>query len=160
MRRRTVLASTGLATAGLYSGCLERSGDPPARLGWVGVDNYSPDRHRFRVEVLRGETTVQESTHEIAGRSDDTVHGAVLECTWGDERGPYTVRARVDGGEPSARSIEDAVADDSTMEAPDCVVATVQYELGNSESFTFRIRDSCEAVPTFDGGCAFANADS
>ncbi|MFB6296476.1 MAG: hypothetical protein ABEH66_06530 [Halobacteriales archaeon] len=160
MRRRTLLASGGIAAMGLLGGCVGAPRETPPRLGWVGVHNYSSEARRFRVEILREADVVHESTHEIEGRSEDTIPGEVLECTWGEEPGPYTIRARVDGGEWVEQSIADAIEDDPTMEDPDCVVTTVQYMMGISETFTFRVRDTCGAVSGFDGGCSFANSET
>lgn len=161
MKRRPFLASIGVTTAGLGSGCLERlrgRSSPPPRLGWVSVSNYSADPQQFQVEIHRDGELVHESTHEVAGKPPERIPGDVLECTWGEERGPYTLRGRVAGTGWVERSVEDALSSDGGT--PDCVVAEGVYGRGNSENFAFEVVPDCGGVPTYEGGCAFANSNS
>ncbi len=77
--------------------------------------------------------------------------GEALECTWGDTEGTYRIRSRIDESEWVERSVADAI--DGTV---DCVTVRVSYgDLG--DTLDVFIRENCDDVPTYDGGCAFAN---
>lgn len=162
MRRRALLASVGSVATVTSSGCLgflDEGSDPSPRLGWVAVSNYTPEPRRFRVEIERDGSVVHESTHEVAGKTEGEVTGEVLECTWGDARGPYTLRGQVDGGGWVERAVEDAVAEKASIEGtPDCVIVDGVYGRDGSDGFAFEVQDWCEDVPGYDGGCSFANS--
>jgi len=161
MRRRALLASCGFAAVAASSGCLSLTSAPPPKLGYVVVANYDTAPHRFQVQVLREETVVHDSTHDLAAATEQdsgAVVGSseVLECTWGAEPGPYVVRARVEGGEWIEQAVAETI-EDSSMEGVECVTGKVGYEQPGHSGLRVAIRDNCEDVPNYDGGCAFAN---
>lgn len=167
-RRRTYLNALGTAAVACSGGCLSgvrSSLSPPARLGWVAVGNYSADPQRCEVQVVRAGTVVHESSHEIPGREEDRRYGDVLDCTWGDERGPYTLRGRVAGGEWAEVALDEAFDDPSV----DCVIAEGRLHFSTpagrlayeADGFSWWPQDDwCDSVPSYEGGCPFANEET
>lgn len=162
-RRRSFLALLGASSIAVSSGCVGsiRGGRSHPRLGWVAVKNYHPEPHSFDIQILRGETVVHDSSHDIEGNPEGRIPGTVLECTWGDAPGPYTLRGRLGDGAWTERPVAHAV-DESAMldDTTECVIAEGAYARYGSHRFTWMIQDWCEEVSTYDGGCAFANPDS
>ena len=157
--RRDFLALAAASSVGLSSGCLdrirERSTSHP-QLGWIAVKNYHPDPQRLEIEIKRKDTVVHESSHEIGGKPESRIPGEVLECTWGDEPGPYTLRGRIANGDWVERVVDNTIEE----ETPECVIAEGAYARYGSDEFRWLIQDWCEEVPTYRGGCAFANSKS
>lgn len=162
MRRRSFLTLLGVSSVALSSGCVERlrgEGSHP-KLGWVAVKNYHPEPQHFDVQILRGGTVVHESSHDIEGKPEERIPGAVLECTWGDDPGTYTLRGRLVDGEWTERSVAQAIDESATLDdATECVIADGAYARYGSHQFTWRVQDWCEEVSTYDGGCTFANSN-
>ena len=154
MRRRSVLTSIGLGTAEASAGCVGPFADTDgssSRIGWIGVANYDDSPHEFEVHVTRGGSAVHESEHSVRAKEDDIIPGEVLACTWGKTEGTYRIRSSVDDGEWVERSVGDAI--DGPV---DCVTARVVYDEFR-EGLQVLFAEDCDQVPTYDGGCAFAN---
>lgn len=144
------------------SGCLEFSRDvfdSSSTIGWIGVMNYDTESHQFEVQVKRDGTLIHESSHTIPERGDPIIHGTALDCTWGDTAGKHKIRARIDGNEWIEQSVDGAI--DGTVE---CVTVRVQYgdqtdavDRRVSDSLDIFIRENCEDVSEYNGGCEFAN---
>lgn len=161
MQRRAFLASVGLSTLTVSAGCLDSVRDAfaqPPRLGLVAVTNENSEPQRFQIQIERDGEQVHESTHHVEGKTERIIPGDVLECTWGDARGPYTLRGRVNETEWVEQSVADALT--TYEENPDCVIAEAIYGRGTSENFVFGVHPNCESVPTYTGGCSFANSNS
>ncbi|WP_157231412.1 hypothetical protein [Halostagnicola larsenii] len=126
--------------------------DSSSRIGWVGVNNYDTESHRFSVQVERDGSIVHESSHTIRGSEDNVIPGEAVDCTWGDAAGTHRIRARVDGNEWVEQSVDEAI--DGSV---DCVTARVNYGNLRSVALDIFIRENCDAVPEYNGGCAFAN---
>jgi hypothetical protein len=159
VRRRDFLALAATSSVGLSSGCLDLiRGSSPShpQLGWVAVENYHPDQQRLEIEIEREDTVVHESRHELAGKPESRIPGAVLECTWGDEPGPYTLRGRIADGDWVERVVDHTIDE----ETPKCVIAEGAYARYGSTEFGWLIQDWCEEVPSYQGGCSFANSNS
>ena len=136
------------------AGCVEfvrDTIDSSSTIGWLGVDNYDTEPHQFEVQVKRDGTFVHESSHTIQERGANVVHGDDVDCTWGDTAGAYRIRARIDGTDWVEQSVADAV--DGTV---GCVTARVTYG-DRGDSLDIFIRENCEEVPDYPGGCEFAN---
>lgn len=157
MRRRTLLQSAVPTLALPLTGCSSESdeSDESRRLGWLAILNFDTEPHIFDLRVERGGTTVHESSHTVEGKADNSVSGAVADCTWGETKGDYTVAVRLDGDEWSEQSLADDV-ERAEMD-PDCAIAEVRYARYESEKFNFLLRADCSQVPDYDGGCTFAN---
>jgi len=158
--RRSFLASLGASTVVLSSGCVDgiRGGSSRPRLGWLAVKNYHPGPQRIEIQVLREESVVHESSHEIAGKQGGRIPGDVLECTWGDDPGPYVLRGRLAGGEWRERSVARTIEDSAVMdETTECVIAEGAYARYGSHRLSWLIQGWCGEVPSYDGGCSFAN---
>lgn len=127
MNRRALLSSLG-ATLTLTAGCtspLTSDTGPAVQLGWFGVGNFDTEAHNFDVQVKRNDTLVHSSSHKVQARTENTIHGAVAECTWGNTPGRYTVRARVDENKWKERSLTKfASAANSEV---DCVIVEARY---------------------------------
>lgn len=154
----------GTSTVTLSSGCVDlisgESNTPP-RLGWVAVKNYHSDPQRIEIQIEREDTVVHESSHEIDGKPAGSIPGDVVECTWGDDPGPYVLRGRVAGGEWVERAITRVIDESASMDGTtECVIAEGAYGRYDSPRFGWLIQDWCAEVPTYEGGCTFANSDS
>jgi hypothetical protein len=153
VKRRALLAALGITTPIATAGCLGSIADRLDRtvqLGWFGVHNFDTDPHEFDLRVERDGEVVHESAHEVAGFDGPVVHGAVADCTWGDEPGGYTVSARLDGGEWASRAISEI--DELYENDLDCTTAEVQYR---RESTRIHFQPGCDRVDDY-GGCGFA----
>lgn len=129
-------------------------------MGWVAVKNYHPDPQRIEVEIERGATTVHRSEHAIPGKPESRIPGTVLECTWGDQAGPYTLRGRISDGPWVERSIPAIIEDSAEMDATtDCVIAEGAFGRYGSPEFGWLVQAWCDQVPDYEGGCPFANAN-
>jgi hypothetical protein len=103
MNRRELLASVGAAGTGLVAGCSD--GPLPyvgeVVLNGVFINNHEDERHEVRVVVETDEETHTDRTVvcDTPTERDGTTYlgGAILSCTWPDNPGQYTVRARHDG---------------------------------------------------------------
>lgn len=94
---------------------------------------------------------VHESSHSIQGRDDYINHGDVLDCTWGNTAGKYSIRVRIDGNNWIEQSVDDAI--DGTVE---CVTIRITYgDIGGG--LDIFVRENCEAVSEYPDGCKFAN---
>ena len=122
------------------------------RLGWFAVVNFDGQPHTFELRVQRGDEVVHESSHRLAGSGPSGSNGAVADCTWGDVRGEYTVRARMDGGEWRERDLSELRG--SRDEKIECGVAEARY---HHDVFGLTLAENCEEVLDYVGGCAFAN---
>jgi hypothetical protein len=154
VKRRALLAAIGAVTTTATAGCLGSiadSLDRTVQLGWFGAHNFDTDPHEFDLRVERDGEVVHESGHEVAGFEDPVAHGAVADCTWGDEPGGYTVSARVDGGEWVSREISEL--DERYENDVDCAIAEAQYR---NESVAVYFQVGCDRVDHYDGGCGFA----
>lgn len=155
MKRRALLATLGAAATTPTVGCLGAVADrldPTVQLGWFAVHNRDTEPHSFDLEVERGGEVVHRSSHDVRGYEDPVVHGAVANCTWGDEAGEYTVRARADGGEWVESNTSEL--NGSGGRDVDCVIAEAEYRRGETV-VSFRV--GCDRVDHYDGGCGFAN---
>lgn len=154
MKRRALLATLGTAASAATGGCLGSIADrldTTVQLGWFGAHNFDTDPHEFELRVERGGDVVHESAHEVEGFEDPVAHGAVADCTWGDEPGGYTISARVDGGEWVSREISEI--DELYENDIDCATAEVRYR---NESTELYFQTGCDRVDRYDGGCGFA----
>lgn len=154
MKRRSILASVGVGLAASSAGCVESARDvldSSSRIGWVGVSNYDTEPHQFVVQIKRDGSIVHESSRTIRGSEDNVVPGEAIDCTWGDAAGTHRIRARIDGNEWVEQSVDEAI--DGSV---GCVTARVSY--GDlRETLDIFIRENCDRVPRYNGGCAFAN---
>ncbi|WP_433623949.1 hypothetical protein [Halomicrococcus sp. NG-SE-24] len=167
MNRRSFAASAGLAALAFGTGCVDTLRDAfgrPPRLGWLAVSNYSHEPQRFQIQIERAGETIHDSTHRVEGYPETrqgevaTIPDDVVDCTWEDARGPFTLRGRVGDAEWVERPIdEDRSSDEGTA---DCVVADAEYGRIHSENVVFSVSPRCREVPTYEGGCSFANSDS
>lgn len=155
MRRRALLVAVGAtattAAIGRFASPDDRL-DATMRLGWLGTANFDADPHQFELRVERDGEQVHHSSHEVRGQDGNVVHGAVADCTWGSAPGEYTVFARVDGGEWTERSSSDF--ESYNRADVTCGVAEVRYR---SETCEIAFRETCDQIPEYDGGCAFAD---
>lgn len=152
MRRRALLASLGFAATASASGCLvslEDRLDTTVQLGWFGVHNFTADPHVFDLRVTHGGVRVHESSHEVRGREERFVHGAVAECDWGSEPGDYRVVARVDGGDWESASL--TAFDARWTDDVDCAIADVQYR---DHGLAVVLGRGCDR--DYNGMCQFA----
>jgi len=164
LRRRTFLTGLGAGAVSLSGGCLDLLGgesDAHPKLGWVVVKNYHPDPQHFEVQIKREDTVVHESSHEVDGKPAERIPGDVLECTWGNDPGSYILRGRVADGEWVERSTTQVIDESASMDGTtECIIAEGAYGKYGSHRFGWLVQDWCEEVPTYEGGCSFANSNS
>lgn len=149
MRRRALLASLGVSTTALSTGCLstiEQSSTQSAQLGWFGAHNFDTEPHLFDLQVIRDGTQVHQSSHEVQPKDGNYIHSAVAECSWGSTAGDYTVRAQVD----STDWVEESLTEFVASRDDDCAVANVEYR---DEDLQFFLRDGCNR--DWDRMCPF-----
>lgn len=157
MRRRSFLTALAFTPLGAGSGCLSRTQGQAARgmhLGWYAVANHDTESHHFGLRVERDGEQVHRSSHEVQGRDENDIHGAVADCTWDDTAGDYSVFARVDGGEWVAESLSGT---ESGQEMT-CGIVEAKYRHGDVDGLTFWTQNTCTNVRQYDGGCEFAEA--
>ncbi len=158
LRRRQLLSALGMTSVTVTSGCIwpPGTGSAAPRLGWVGVDNYSPEPQRFEVRIERDGDRVHASTPRVEGKTQETIPGDPLECTWGDARGPYTLAART----ADTAWVETTIDASRTAEEEpvDCVIVEIAYDPSmRPDEVVFEVFADCEVVPGYEGGCSFAN---
>jgi hypothetical protein len=162
--RRELLAALGAGAVSLSSGCAGLIGGdatPRPKLGWVVVKNYHSAPQRFEVRIERGDALVHESEHEVDGKPPGRIPGDVLECTWGSDPGSYVLRGRVADSEWVERSVARVIDESESMDGTEeCVIAEGAYGKYGSPRFGWLVQDWCGEVPTYEGGCAFANSDA
>lgn len=153
MKRRTLLAALGTATAMGTAGCLDSSDEREGmRLGWVAAVNFDAQPHTVTLRVERGDEVVHESSHRLPESGPSGSNGAVADCAWADARGEYTVLARLDDGEWHERALSELR--ESRDGEVDCAVAQATY---HHDVFGLRLSATCDEVASYEGGCAFAN---
>ena len=157
MQRRSLLTSVGLGIAASSAGCVESAVDAvdrSSRIGWISLANYDTKAHLFELQVVRDGSTVHDATYTIRGEDGSTTAYEVIECTWGDTAGRYSIRLRIDDNGWVTRTVDEA-----TDGAVGCVTVRVRYGdlRWESETLDIFIRENCEDVPEYNGGCNFAN---
>lgn len=159
--RRSFLTAFGASAVVLSSGCIEEirgEASSPPQLGWVAVKNYHPEAHRFDAQIIRAGSVVHEASHEVAGKTGGRIPGEVLECAWGAESGPFTLRGRVDDREWVEQSVANAIDNNATMDGTtSCVIAEGAYAQYGDHKFAWQIQDWCGEVSTYNGGCSFTD---
>jgi hypothetical protein len=122
---------------------------------------YNLDResgHTFAVRIERNGTVVHESEHEIAAYDSSSDESspphAVVDCTWENADGNYSVFVSRDEGDWHQYEIVD-----TELRPPECVIVYARYgELhhhGPDEPTIDFVLDetTCEEVRTLPGGC-------
>lgn len=150
MHRRSFLATAGSSVSLFGGGCLSRFEGASIRLGYLDVGNFDNESHEFDVQIERDGTQVHFSSHVVAGKDGNVVHGEAVECTWGRAAGAYTVSARVDSNEWKHQSL--LPADTSISSETDCVVVGVWYRF---DGLGFQIGSGCDR--NYDGTCSFTS---
>ncbi len=109
MNRRQVLGRLAGAGSVSVAGCSSVLGAETTVLGRIEVVNFSPVANRIRLLVTReddDETLVDRMIGLPAVDAEDGTPGTVIEPTWSEIEGKYTVRA-VHYGEDGDRETED-----------------------------------------------------
>lgn len=157
MKRRALLGTVSAVGAVGLTGCLDfvPLGESATKLGRLSVANFDTDNmHTIEVRIERDDSIVHESTHTIDKAEENMAESAVVDCTWEDVAGRYTVAARVSGAtEWVSFDLLDEVGD-----SPDCVIARVQYgefpTSPDASSLTIAVRERCDEIGTnYVGGC-------
>lgn len=160
MQRRDLLRGAGAAGIASFAGCLE--GIPTVgetTLGWFAVYNLDQESgHRFAVQIQRDGSTVHTSSHQLAAYDPDSEASspphAVVDCTWENRPGDYTVFVSRNGED---RQRYDIVKND--LRPPDCVIVYARYgklqDTGGTEpSLDFVLDETnCVEVRMQSGGC-------
>lgn len=163
MNRRAVLATLGGVGLAVSGGCvgfvedrLDRQPQHQFRLGWLSTANTDTRPHKIDLEVNEDGNVVHQSSHKLPGQDREGEKGepqiAVAKCTWGDVADDYTIRARVDGNDWLAKSIQDV--DTTGHPNTDCVAAQARYR---DNALKIVLQPGCEGVDRWEGGCEFAN---
>lgn len=154
MNRRSLLGTAGAAAVFGTAGCLETIGlrEPEMTLGWYGVTNYTTESVALDVRVERDGEVVHEETYDVEGRADGRLGGEVVECTWDDVAGAYTVYAREEDSEWVSKSLSEI--DDDLLRTGECVLAEALYR---GHTIEFWLRDRCDRIAAYRGGCSFVN---
>lgn len=163
LSRRQLLAAMSTTALAASSGCLGglQREPPESRLGWVALNNYHPAPQRIEVEIERGATTVHRSQHAIPGKPESRIPGTVIECTWGDQAGQYSLRGRTSDRSWVERSIPAIIEDSAEMDATtDCVIAEGAFGRYGSAEFSWLVQAWCDQVPDYEGGCEFIRSET
>lgn len=148
MRRRALLTAVGLSATVSTAGCLNR-GDQQVQLARFSAENFDSEIHQFDLCVDRDGETVHRSTHEIRGKGENRIYGAVADCDWGMAPGTYEVFARVDGGEWTSKPLTDVK--EGWFDSVTCATAHVEYH--ENGHLWLRLQDNCERfVPSASAG--------
>lgn len=118
INRRRILLLTATASIG---GCLSRNeNNEESTLAWVVVSNHHDDSHSVDLKIEWEGDTVLEETYDLPAHDSDSdsVPSELVDWTWPDEPGRFTVSARQSGGEWSS-------VDPSDNDYPDCYVVYV-----------------------------------
>lgn len=160
MQRRDMLRAAGAGGLAALAGCLDSvPGVGETTLGWFAVYSFHQgDSHSFSVRIERDGTTVHRSSHQLAAydpASDAaTPPRAVVDCTWENVPGDYTVSVSRDEGDWHRYRIVD-----TALRPPDCVIVYATYrelhDTGPDEpTLGFVLDDTnCAEVRTLPGGC-------
>jgi len=149
MRRRAFLTTLAATGPGLGSGCLSSLDDSALRLGYLDVANWDTEPHRLEVRVARDGAQVHTSSHELSGRDTDRIPSEVVDCTWDDMPGEYTVSGRADDGARTEQPLRPSAVPDADA---DCLAVGVWYRSG---SVGFQIASGCDS--DYDGMCPFTS---
>ncbi|SFS49932.1 hypothetical protein [Halostagnicola kamekurae] len=154
MKRRSLLGSLGVTVVASSAGCVKSALGPfdnSSRIGWIGVSNYDTEPHQFGVRVERDDSIVHESSHAIQERKGNSLSGEAVNCTWGKTAGTHRISAKIDETDWVEQSVAEAI--DGSV---GCVTARVTYG-DSSDTLEIVIRENCDDVPEYNGGCEFAN---
>ena len=156
MRRRDFLGSLSIPLVTGIGGCLDSNPvfSEAITLGAVLLENHDPNAsHQFDVRVKRDGRTVHDGSYRIKPRPPERIPTEFVDCTWEDERGEYSIAARIDGGRWGEYDVHDGAESES-----DCVVSSVQrirWMEGNARpNFeTFAICNQLDAGETHGAPC-------
>ncbi|WP_197075855.1 hypothetical protein [Halostagnicola sp. A56] len=84
-------------------------------------------------------------------RDGNILSGTAVNCTWGNTAGTHRISAKIDDSDWIEQSVAEAI--DGSV---GCVTARVTYGDG-SDTLDIFIRENCDDVPEYNGGCEFAN---
>ncbi len=139
MRRRPLLTAVGLSATAATAGCLNR-GNQQVQLARFSAENFDSEIHQFDLRVDRDGETVHWSTHEIRGKGENRIYGAVADCDWETAPGTYEVFARVDAGEWTSKLLTDVK--EGWLDSVKC--ATAHVECHDNGHLWLRLQDNCE----------------
>lgn len=154
MKRRALLGTVGAASVFGTTGCLDTIDprEPDLTLGWYGLTNYTTEPVELEVRVERDGETVHEKTYEVEGRTGGRLGGTIVECSWSGVAGDYTVAAREPGSEWVSKSVDEI--EDRRIQTGNCVLAEALYR---GHTIEFWLRDRCERITEYSGGCSFVS---
>jgi hypothetical protein len=140
--RREVLQATGLGTALALAGCSGNylpGSDTTTKLGRVEMVNRDTSAHTVHIQIRRGDELVHDQPYNLSpdDPSDETLPGIVLEQTWSDTPGRFSVEARLNEG---SENVVSAAAQDY----PGCLSVLINIDgTGNMALFTSSNSQRC-----------------
>ncbi|SFS98022.1 hypothetical protein [Halostagnicola kamekurae] len=97
-RRQAI--GTICAVAGVPAGCLGRKEpEPRAPFSGIVVRNFHDEPHHLEATLIRNETQVHNSSHELPRAEGRTWTEENVDGTWGDASGALEAEVTVDNGE-------------------------------------------------------------